>query len=186
MRPVADLRWARRWLGVLLLLAASSFRAEAARPDFYVATSAELRPLAPGGLVRAEPRDGAPRGATAYRILYRSTGLHGEPIAVSGVVIIPAGPAPAGGRPIVAWAHPTTSVISRCAPSRARVLFGSIQGLDEMLARGYVAAATDYPGLGTPGPHPYLVGVSEGRAVLDSVRAARLVPNARTSERFAV
>jgi len=32
---------------------------------------------------------------------------------------------------------------------------------------------TDYPGLGTPGPHPYLVGESEGRAVLDSIRATR-------------
>jgi acetyl esterase/lipase len=31
---------------------------------------------------------------------------------------------------------------------------------------------TDYPGLGTPAPHPYLVGQSEARAVLDSVRAA--------------
>ncbi len=186
MQPVADLRWARRCLGALLLLAASSFRVEAAWPDFYVATSAEVRPLAPGGLIRSQPIDGAPRGAKAYRVLYRSTGLQGEPIAVSGVVIIPVGPAPAGGRPIVAWAHPTTGVVDRCAPSRARVLFRSIQGLDDMLERGFVVAATDYPGLGTPGPHPYLVGISEGRAVLDSVRAARLVPNASAGERFAV
>lgn len=40
------------------------------------------------------------------------------------------------------------------------------------LAEGWVLALTDYPGLGTPGPHPYLVGESQGRAVLDSVRAA--------------
>ena len=32
---------------------------------------------------------------------------------------------------------------------------------------------TDYEGLGTPGDHPYLIGVSEGRSVLDMVRAAR-------------
>jgi len=55
-----------------------------------------------------------------------------------------------------------------------------------MLARGYVVVATDYPGLGTAGPHPYLVGVSEGRAVLDSVRAARQVPGAGTGNRFTV
>ncbi len=42
-----------------------------------------------------------------------------------------------------------------------------------MVQRGWIVAATDYPGLGTPGPHPYLVGDSEGRAVLDSVRAAQ-------------
>jgi hypothetical protein len=37
--------------------------------------------------------------------------------------------------------------------------------------------ATDYPGLGTPGVHAYLMGESEGRAVLDSVRAARNLPD---------
>lgn len=55
-----------------------------------------------------------------------------------------------------------------------------------MLARGYVVTATDYPGLGMPRPHPYLVGISEGRAVLDSVRAARALPEARASGNFAV
>jgi hypothetical protein len=111
-----------------------------------------------GGLIRFQPIAGAPDGAAAYRILYRSEGLRSQPIAVSGVVIVPAGTSPASERPIVAWAHPTTGVIPPCAPSLARVLFQSIQGLRDMLARGYVVAATDYPGLGTVGPHPYLVG----------------------------
>ena len=50
---------------------------------------------------------------------------------------------------------------------------GLIFGLNQMLAQGYVVTATDYPGLGTQGIHPFLIGVSEDRAVLDSVRAAR-------------
>ncbi|MBE7200611.1 MAG: alpha/beta fold hydrolase, partial [Parafilimonas terrae] len=125
--------------------------------------------------------------ATASRVLYRSTGLRGEPIAVSGAVIVPDGPVPPGGRPIVAWAHPTTGVVDKCAPSLARGLYRSIQGLQDMLARGYIVAATDYPGLGTPGVHPYLVGGSEGRAVLDSVRAARqLAGPGGASNAFAV
>ena len=62
-----------------------------------------------------------------------------------------------------------------------------IWGLADMLARGYVVVATDYPGLGVPGQiHPYLIGVSEGRAVLDSVRAARALPRTGASNRFAV
>ena len=142
------------------------------------APTAEARPAprassVPGTLLDYQPLPNAPDGATAYRVLYRSTGLRGEPIAISGAIIVPAGPVPPGGRPIVAWAHPTTGVVDKCAPSLARVLYRSIQGLNEMLARGYIVAATDYPGLGTPGVHPYLVGISEGRAVLDSVRAAR-------------
>ena len=136
--------------------------------------------------MRAQRIPGAPEGASAWRIVYTSTGLSGEAIPVSGVVIVPATPAPAGGRPIVAWAHPTTGVVSRCAPSLARVFFRSVQGLHQMLAGGYIVAATDYPGLGTPETHPYLVGISEGRAVLDSVRAARQVAGAEASSRYAV
>jgi pimeloyl-ACP methyl ester carboxylesterase len=49
-----------------------------------------------------------------------------------------------------------------------------------------VVAATDYPGLGTAGPHPYLVGVSEARAVLDSVRVASTLPGAGGGKRFVV
>jgi predicted esterase len=48
-----------------------------------------------------------------------------------------------------------------------------------------VVVATDYPGLGTPGPLPYLVGEVEGRAVLDAVRAARQIPKIGASNRFA-
>jgi hypothetical protein len=121
----------------------------------------------------------APFGAAAFRVLYRSTGLYDEPIAVSGVVVIPSGPAPANGRPIVAWTHPTTGVVPRCAPSPALFVFQQIQGLREMIDRGYVVAATDYPGLGTPQTHSYLVGVSEARAVFDSVRAARTISGAQ-------
>lgn len=156
-----------------------------AQSAFYIATDQELAG-ALGTIIRAQPMRGAPDGAAAYRVLYRSTGLRDQPIAVSGVVVVPAGPAPAGGRPIVAWAHPTTGVVPHCAPSLAMGVFRQMQGLRAMLARGYAVAATDYPGLGTPGPHPYLVGVSEARAVIDSVRAARDMSGVGGGRRFAV
>ncbi len=130
----------------------------------------------PGSIVRQEPMLGAPDDAATFRILYRSTGFDGKPILVSGVIVVPQGPVPPGGRPIVAWAHPTSGIVPRCAPSLAIFIFQQMQGLREMVERGYVVAATDYPGLGTPGPHPYLVGESEARAVIDSVRAARTLP----------
>jgi acetyl esterase/lipase len=142
-----------------------------AQTEFYQAAPSDL-PGLPGSLIRQEPSSRAPLGASAYRVLYRSTGLTGEPIAVSGTVIVPAGPRPPSGWPVVAWAHPTSGIVPICAPSLAIFKFEQIQGLRDMLRHGYLVTATDYPGLGTPGPHPYLVGVSEGRAVLDSVRAA--------------
>ncbi|OCK59239.1 lipase [Bradyrhizobium sp. LMTR 3] len=156
-----------------------------AQTAFYDAPESLLAG-APGSLVRQEPMDGAPLDASTYRVLYRSTGLNGRPIFVSGVVIVPQGAPPPGGRPIVAWAHPTSGIVPRCAPSLAIFLFQQIQGLRSMISRGFVVAATDYPGLGTPGPHPYLVGESEGRAVIDIVRAARSLPRAGEGKDFTV
>ena len=43
----------------------------------------------------------------------------------------------------------------------------------EVIKRGWALVATDYIGLGTKGPHPYLIGVDSAHASLDAVRAAR-------------
>jgi acetyl esterase/lipase len=183
MKTVARCLDLLRFAAIAGFMVSSSGGAQAQLP-FYQASPEEI-PGAPGTIIRQEPMLlPAPFGALAFRVLYRSTGLHNEPIAVSGVVVIPAGPAPANGRQIVAWAHPTTGVVPRCAPSLALFVFQQIQGLREMIDRGYVVAATDYPGLGTPQTHPYLVGASEARAVLDSVRAARAISGGQN--RFAV
>jgi fermentation-respiration switch protein FrsA (DUF1100 family) len=139
----------------------------------------------PGDVIRSEPMAGAPAGASAWRILYVSTDPRGRAIRVSGVVVAPGLPAPEGGRPVVAWAHPTTGIAEDCAPSLRRDFFDSIPHLTALVTLDYVVAATDYPGLGTPGPHPYLVGQSEGRAVLDIVRAASRIPKTGASTRFA-
>lgn len=164
---------------------AVSVAGASAQPAFYRAPDSEVAGP-PGTLIRQEPIKFGLPGASAYRVLYRSVGLRNQPIAVSGLVVIPNGPPPASGRPIVAWAHPTTGVTPPCAPSLALEHFAHIQGLKTLIDRGYVVTATDYPGLGTPGPHPYLVGISEARAVLDSVRIARTMPGAGNGNRFAV
>lgn len=155
-----------------------------AQVPFYIPLPGEVGG-APGTVIRQEPVLGAPLGAVAIRILYRSTGLNGAPIAASGIVIAPAAAPPSGGRPIVVWAHPTTGVVPKCAPSLSATFFQKVQGLVPMLERGYVVVAPDYPGLGTAGPHPYLVGDSEGRAILDAVRAVQRLP-VGAGNRFAV
>jgi len=52
------------------------------------------------GYGRSKGKDRAVRAA-AVRILYRSTNPSGEPIAVSGAILFPPGPAPAGGRDVI-------------------------------------------------------------------------------------
>lgn len=147
----------------------------------------ELAASKPGAILRVWPQIGGAVGnAKAYRILYHSTDANGQPVAVSGAVFIPSGPAPRRRRDIIAWAHPTTGVVDRCAPTLLPDLAGTIAGLEEMMRRGFVVVATDYQGLGVKGMHPYLIGPSEARAVLDSVRAARQLPDAFAGDRFAV
>lgn len=156
-----------------------------AQSSFYDATPGQVRGK-PGSLIRSEILGTGPWGSTAYRVLYRSTNPKGEPIAVSGVIVVPQQPGARSGRDIVAWAHPTSGVARRCAPSLRPTVLQRIKGLSEMIERGYIVTATDYPGLGTAGVHPYMVGESEGRAVLDSVRAARALSRANAGARYAI
>lgn len=113
-------------------------------------------------------------GADRWTVLYRTNGAKGVPTTASGTVLVPHGPAPAGGWPVVSWAHGTVGVADRCAPSQSDNLFYNeyAQLARTYLAAGYAVVATDYPGLGTPGDHPYLDGRSEGSAVVDIVPAA--------------
>ena len=98
---------------------------------------------------------------------------------------------------MVTWAHGGAGMADICAPSKQSDIasgHASTQALVAMARRrrgcvqtfldaGYVIAATDYEGLGTPGLHPLLVGESEGRSVLDAARAARgLKPAAAASK----
>lgn len=156
--------------GALLL---ASCLSTSAQTKFYNADAAKIADGPAGSLIQNAKVDVSVFGGSKYLVLYRSSGLKGEPIPVSGMVFVPPGEMPEGGWPIVAWAHPTSGLVPKCAPSLAADSTSQVQGLEALLKQGYVVTATDYPGLGTPGPHPFLVGESEGRAVLDSIRAAR-------------
>ncbi len=188
----------RRTMLVVAALAACGLVAPVAAP-------AAARPVAPAGLAFYSPPKrllAGPHGSViwarairsplttagrAYLVLYRSTGVDGKPVGVSGVVETPKGPAPASGWPVVSWAHGTTGIADACAPSRIRAASTSYiySQLNGWLRRGYAIASTDYEGLGTPGTHPYLIGRSEGRGVIDVVRAARVL-DSRVGKRWVI
>jgi len=150
--------------------------------DFYAAPDS-LPEGEHGTLIRYEPLES--EDGSLYRVMYLSEDVAGDPIAVTGVVGVPDGPAPAGGRQVVTLAHGTTGVADECAPSK--VAGGrSLAILQPFLDAGYLVAHTDYEGLGTPGRHPYLVGESEGRGVLDAATAARSLPEADAGDQLAI
>jgi pimeloyl-ACP methyl ester carboxylesterase len=137
----------------------------------------------PGTLLKSDLIEKPPAGSTGYRVRYRSTSVQGQPIEVTGLAFIPKGNPPSGGWPVLSYAHGTVGLADRCAPSR------DVSPIENTIASAFMAAgiavvASDFEGLGTPGRHPYLVGVSEGRGVLDIIRAAKQLPNAALSNRF--
>lgn len=174
--------------GALLVVgSATPPEAKPGLPAFYSVSKSALNVPA-GTLLRHEPFT-LPRfyRARAWRILYATRDFRNRPIASSGIVVLSDyAPKEPSRRNIVAWAHPTTGVARRCAPSLRGEATGIILGLPELVARGYVVVATDFPGLGTVGPIGYLVSRGEAFATLDSVRAARQIPEVGGSNRFAL
>ncbi len=138
-------------------------------------------------LISAQQYDARIRSATAYRVRYRSQAVDGRPIEVTGLVYIPKGTPPAGGWPVLSYAHGTVGLADRCAPSVSDSNSDVVRAAASVLTTfGIAIVATDYEGLGTPGRHPYLVGESQGRGVLDIVRAGREIPRGSLSDRVIV
>lgn len=139
-----------------------------------------------GSLLRYQRIDGLIEGATSYRIMYLSESLQGRPIVVTGQAVVPDAAPPPDGRVTLTNAHGTTGIADQCAPSK------NPKGSDvtrlgaAAVANGWVLADTDYEGLGTPGRHPYLVGPSEGRGVIDSVTAAGQLPGASLNRKVLI
>ncbi len=144
-----------------------------------------------GALIWARRQTGndAIAGKRSRLLLYRSTRVDGKPNAVSGSLALPKGKPPKGGWPVITYAHGTTGSADACAPTRGydanQLVSYAYPLLRRWLKAGYAVVRTDYEGLGTPGVHGYLAGPTEGRSVLDAVRAARTL-EPRLSKRFVV
>lgn len=97
----------------------------------------------------------------------------GQETTATTVVLVPTGTAPAGGWPIVVWAHGTVGVADQCAPSASADLGGMDTLIASLLIKGYVVVAPDYEGLGSEGIHPFLNANSEGQSIIYAVKAAK-------------
>lgn len=129
----------------------------------------------PGALIRSQEFDQyeIPYSITAIRILYHSHSASGKDVAASGVVLFPYDQKPpAGGWPVIAWAHGSTGIARTCAPSLMRNIgYGPL--LSMYVNLGYAVVATDYAGLGTRFRNAFLDGPSNAADVINSIPAAR-------------
>jgi pimeloyl-ACP methyl ester carboxylesterase len=141
----------------------------------------------PGALLRSEPLKDVtlPTDMRGWRIKYTTTVDDKTPISAVATVFAPVNP-PGGARPVILWEHGTTGLLQKCMPSLLSEPAMGIPALDRIVKAGWVIVATDYSFAEKDGPHPYLIGEGEARAGLDSIRAAREMPELKLSDRAAV
>lgn len=164
--------------------------AAAVAEDFYLPPD-PLPKGQPGDVIRCQPLQTLHSAlGSVTLIMYLSTDVHGDPIAVTGVVIEPlmswAGEGP---RPLVGFTDGTYGQGDQCASSKlmaevlhygppldVMVAYESLV-VGDLLLRGFAVTVTDYARFGTPGAHTWLNRLEQAQANMDIVRAARRLPD---------
>ena len=175
-------------LGLVFGLNVSAVHADPPVPPFYAAVMKMTPDGKLGQVIKQEKVATSLKGAQAWKIAYISSDIAGRKTISTGLVVAPTGPAPAGGRPVLTWAHGTTGAAQNCGPSQVidpvvplneYFLLGGnswtdygIPAVEEFLKEGYVIAATDYQGLGGGGRHQYSVSTTNGMDTMNAARAA--------------
>lgn len=136
-----------------------------------------------GTMISVLPQPEGWRGVSNGSVVeYWMTGSDGTPKPASGAVLIPPGPAPRGGWPILAFNHGSFGLGPGCGaqsdPARGpwpELRVAEDKFVASFLSKGFAVVAPDYLGLGRfdTGPHPYLELKTEATATIDLVRAAR-------------
>jgi len=174
--------------GVVLSIFSGVVYAEPPVPPFYASVMKMTPEGKLGQVIKQEAIATSVKGVRAWRIAYISSDISGRKTIATGLVVAPMGPAPAGGRPVMSWAHGTTGAAQNCGPSQVidpavplneYFLVGGnswtdygIPSVEEFIKEGYVLVATDYQGLGGGGRHQYSVSATNGMDTLNAARAA--------------
>ncbi len=162
--------------------AAAAIPAPKGLPDFYSVPS-PLSSVA-GALVKYQKLGSGDLHGTVYRVMYVSKSLQNKAVPVTGLVIVPSMPPPAGGYKVVTWSHGTNGMADQCAPSLDPT--SDVPLANDLLDQGWEVTSSDYQGEGTPGLMPYLAGVTSARNTIDIVRAAQKIPKANASKTYVV
>ena len=144
------------------------------------------------------PKSRPENAAESVVMTYKMQGIKGTETQATALVFTPKTEPPAGGWPIVAWAHGAAGVADDCAPSTKELITTSFLGvqdnsiynmIDSFVKEGYVVVAPDYEGLGEPGGqemHPYLHLKSAAYSITDAVVATKSWLGNKVSNKWAV
>lgn len=184
-RPLRSMLGIGLVVALLLGLVACNGDSKLKTPDPDAQTFPEA--AAPGDLVSIETWSGTQvDGLDIWRIVYLTEDRHGETREASALVSASTD-RPEAAMPAIAFAHGTTGVAESCAPSaRPQPIVTDGGALNVMAQEGTVLVAPDYAGLGTPGPHGFLVGEEAAYDVLNSLRAVRQMPQVKVNRKAVV
>ncbi|MEH3054064.1 MAG: hypothetical protein PGN13_08690 [Patulibacter minatonensis] len=155
---------------------------EAADPFYTPPTS--IPDGQPGDVIRARVAPAGPPTArelaAAWQVMYLSTDPLGNRNVVTGTVLVPRG-TDLTKVPVIGFAPGTTGPAFRCTVSRwiANGAFYEQAAINDMLRAGYAVAITDYEGYHENPTASYINAKAMSSAVLDSVRAATRLPEAK-------
>ena len=172
------------WSGVAAAKSSggSTIPAPKGLPAFYAVP--KKLPSKPGTLIKAQKIKAKGVHGTVYRVMYVSQSQRDKSVAVTGVIVVPNGKAPAGGFPVVTWGHGTNGMADQCAPSLDAGT--AAPAANQLLDQGWLLTASDYQGEGTPGLMPYIDGKSAAQDTINIVRAARKLHGAHASSTYVV
>jgi pimeloyl-ACP methyl ester carboxylesterase len=137
-----------------------------------------------GTLIKYRTSTSVPSGAPScysWTIMYASQDAQGVPNVVTGTVLVPKSLWNYGltARPIISYAVGTHGLAQSWAPS-IQLENGTDyenSNIKAALGKGYAVVITDNPGFTNGDVPSYMVGISQGKAVLDIVTAATQIPN---------
>lgn len=135
---------------------------------------ANLAKLKPGSVIRSRVVQtrllGIPVPVFSKQLLYRSTNVHGQPIATATTVIIPGIPWVGSPRPVISFQEAIDSTDSSCNPSHTLQAgtFKEIALLQYWVEQGFAINIPDFDG-----KFNTWLTKDEGYMVLDSLRAMK-------------
>jgi hypothetical protein len=144
--------------------------------DPFYKPAAGYEAAAPGTVLRSRKVDIAALGIPlpffkGYQVLYRTNDAHDQPVATVATIMVPARPAPAGGRPLVSYQPATDSLTTADFPSYKLQLGTEVEAammLLPLLLHNTAVVVSDYEGPKAQ----WIAALMAGHAVLDGVRAA--------------
>lgn len=185
-----------------IVMASSKVFADPPMQPFYASVMKMTPEGKLGQVIKQEKIATSIKGAQAWRIAYISSDVSDRKTIATGLLVVPIGPVPPGGRPVMTWAHGTTGTAQNCGPSQVIdpvvplnqyfLLDGNswtdygIPAVEEFIQEGYVVVATDYQGLGGGGKHQYGVAATNGRDAINAARAAGSMKIAGASKKTVV